>query len=245
MASSKQVAFITGANRGIGLQTALELGRGGFAVVLGVRDRASAEPAVVQLRSDGIQAELVTYDAKRPETDAAVKAHLEVTYGRLDVLVNNAGVLHEDLAGNDTSQVSQDVLRDTFEINLFAVVRLTQVLLPLIKKAPAGRIVNLSSILGSLGLHAAERSPISGSKAFAYNASKAALNAFTVHLAAELRGTPVKVNSAHPGWVKTALGGPNALMEIADSAKTTVRLATLDTDGPTGGFFHDLNRLPW
>ncbi len=246
MSQSKKVAFITGANRGIGLQTARELGKLGFVVVLGVRDPGKGEAALAELRAADIEAEIVAYDAARPDTDEAVRAHLEKKYGRLDVLVNNAGIAREELFGKpDASTVPQDVLRETFETNVFAVIRLTQTLLPLIRKAPAGRIVNLSSILGSLGVHSADNSPIGPAKALAYNASKSALNAFTVHLADELRGTSIKVNSAHPGWVKTELGGPGAPMELADSAKTSVRLATLGADGPTGGFFHEGDRLPW
>jgi NAD(P)-dependent dehydrogenase (short-subunit alcohol dehydrogenase family) len=159
--------------------------------------------------------------------------------------VNNAGMMKEDFAGSDASSVSGDVLRETFETNFFAVVRLTQTLLPLLRKSDAGRIVNLSSILGSLGVHSTPDSPIAQSKALGYNASKTALNAFTVHLAAELAATGIKVNSAHPGWVKTELGGQYAPMEIVDSAKTSVRLALLGPDGPTGGFFHEGATLPW
>lgn len=245
MSEAKKVAFITGGNRGIGLQTARELGRAGYAVVLGVRDAAKAEAAVAELRASGIEAEAVPYDAQRPATDEGVRAHLEKNYGRLDALVNNAGMSREELGGKNASSVSGDVLRETFETNVFAVVRLTQTLLPLLRKAPAGRIVNLSSILGSLTLHATPDSPIAFAKSLAYNASKAALNAFTIHLADELKGTNVKVNSAHPGWVKTELGGPNAPMEIGDSARTSVRLATLGADGPNGGFFHENDALPW
>ncbi|QSQ27089.1 SDR family oxidoreductase [Pyxidicoccus parkwayensis] len=245
MADVKKVAFITGGNRGIGLQTSRELGQKGFEVIIGARDATRGAAALQELRTDGVKAEFVLYDAKRPETDQAVKDYIESRHGKLDVLVNNAGLLREELLGKNASNVPEDVLRETFETNLFAVVRLTQTLLPLVKKAPAGRIVNVSSILGSLGMHSAEGSPIAAAKSFAYNASKAALNAFTVHLADELKGTSVKVNSAHPGWVKTELGGPHAPMDVADSARTSVRLATLGADGPSGGFFHENDRLPW
>ena len=111
--------------------------------------------------------------------------------------------------------------------------------------APAGRIVNLSSILGSLTLQSDPESPIAAAKALAYNASKTALNAFTVHLANELRDTPIKVNSAHPGWVKTDMGGENAPIEVAEGGRTSVQLATLPADGPTGGFIHQGDALPW
>jgi NAD(P)-dependent dehydrogenase (short-subunit alcohol dehydrogenase family) len=122
---------------------------------------------------------------------------------------------------------------------------LTEKLLPLIRKSPAGRIVNLSSILGSLTLHADPNSPIYHAKSFAYDASKTALNAFTVHLAYDLRDTKIKVNSAHPGWVKTDMGGPEAPMELSEGAKTSPALATLPDDGPTGGYFHLGQTLPW
>jgi NAD(P)-dependent dehydrogenase (short-subunit alcohol dehydrogenase family) len=141
--------------------------------------------------------------------------------------------------------VPPDILRQTFETNFFAVVALTQTLLPLIRKAPAGRIVNLSSVLGSLTLHSDPASPIYDKKAFAYDASKTALNAFTVHLAQELRGTKIKVNSAHPGWVQTDMGGPAAPLALSEGGKTSVQLATLPDDGPTGGYFHLGQPLPW
>jgi NAD(P)-dependent dehydrogenase (short-subunit alcohol dehydrogenase family) len=118
-------------------------------------------------------------------------------------------------------------------------------LLPLIRKAPAGRIVNLSSILGSLGEHSNPKSPIYGFKVFAYNSSKTALNAFTVHLAHELKNTKIKVNSAHPGWVKTAMGGEAAPMEVSEGGKTSAELALLPEDGPTGSFIHRGETLPW
>ncbi len=146
---------------------------------------------------------------------------------------------------NTTSTVTQEILHATFETNFFAVIALTQALLPLIRQSPAGRIVNLSSILASLTIHSEPTSPIYGMKTFAYDASKTALNAFTVHLAHELRGTPIKVNSAHPGWVKTDMGGPSAPMDVSEGGKTSVQLATLSNDGPTGGFFHLGEPLPW
>jgi len=242
----EKVAFISGANRGIGFETAKGLGETGITVVLGVRDIAKGDAAVKQLQGLGIKAEAIHYDAAQPGSENAVFEYLASRYGKLDILVNNAGILKEQLiGGNNSSSVEQAVLKETFQTNLFAVIALTQKLLPLLRKAPAGRIVNLSSILGSLTLHSMPNSPIDPAKGFAYNASKTALNAYTVHLAHELKDTPIKVNSAHPGWVKTELGGANAPMEVADSGKTSVRLATLDASGPSGGFFHESETLPW
>ena len=181
-----------------------------------------------------------------PATADEVHAFIEREFGKLDILVNNAGVLKEHLLGaNNSETISQETLQQTFQVNLFAVVDITQKLLPLIRKAPAGRIVNLSSILASQTLHSMANSPIDPAKGLAYNASKTALNVYTIHLAHALRDTPIKVNSAHPGWVKTELGGENAPMEVEDSWKTSVRLATLDANGPSGGFFHENESLPW
>lgn len=243
--STVKVAFITGANRGIGFETAKGLGELGITVVIGARDLAKGLEAAKQLQELGIEAEAISYDANQAKSADDAFEYLNKHYGKLDILVNNAGVLYEELMGSNSSSVSVDVLQQTFHTNLFAVIALTQKLLPLIKKAPAGRIVNLSSILASLTLHSMPNSPIDAAKAFAYNASKTALNVYTVHLAHELRDTNIKVNSAHPGWVKTELGGPNAPMEVVDSGKTSVLLATLDNSGASGGFFHQGEALPW
>ncbi|HTW61721.1 MAG TPA: SDR family oxidoreductase [Terracidiphilus sp.] len=245
MAADK-VAFITGGNKGLGLETARQLGKQGITVVIGSRDPEKGAAAAQKLKIDGIDAEAIRLDVTKPADYKAVYDHFDRKYGRLDILINNAGVSREDfLAGNKTSVTSAEVLHDTFDTNFFAVIQLTQTLLPLIRKSPAGRIVNLSSILGSLTLHADPNSPIYNAKAFAYDASKAALNAFTVHLAHELKDTKIKVNSAHPGWVKTDMGTDAAPMEVIDGAKTGVRLAMLPDDGPTGGYFHMNDPLPW
>lgn len=244
--SAQKVAFITGANRGIGFETAKGLGALGINVVIGARDIVKGEAAAKQLKALGYQAEAIHYDANQSKSVDTAYEYIDKHYGKLDILVNNAGINQEQLMGsNNSSTVSTDIIQQTFQSNLFAVIELTQKLLPLIKKAPAGRIVNLSSILASLTLHSMPNSPIDPAKAFAYNASKTALNVYTVHLAHELRDTNIKVNSAHPGWVKTELGGENAPMEVADSYKTSVQLATLDSRGANGGFFHQGESLPW
>ncbi len=169
---------------------------------------------------------------------------VEAEFGVLDILVNNAGFNPEAMDGtNTTTTVSDEDLRATFDTNFFAVVAVTNAFLPLLRKSAAGRIVNLSSILGSLTLHSSKTGL--GVMMLAYDASKTALNAYTVHLAKALQGTKIKVNSAHPGWVKTDMGGSGAQMELADGAKTGVTLATLEEDGPTGGYFHMGKTLPW
>jgi NAD(P)-dependent dehydrogenase (short-subunit alcohol dehydrogenase family) len=250
--TQNKVAFITGANKGIGFETARGLGELGITVVLDSRDAAKGRIAAETLRGEGVgNVEAVKFDVTRPGDHQDIVRYLDGRHGKLDILVNNAGVMLDqgDYAApggfNTTSTVTPEVLRNTFETNLFGVVALTQALLPLIRKAPAGRIVNLSSILGSLTLHSDPASPIYAMKAFAYDASKTALNAFTIHLAQELRGTAIKVNSAHPGWVKTDMGGSGAPMEVSEGGKTSVMLATLPDDGPTGGYFHLGEPLPW
>lgn len=248
MSKQTQVAFITGGNRGIGLETARQLAQKGVRVVIGSRDETKGADAVRRLSQEGLEAQALRFDVSRAEDHAAARQYFEEKFGRLDILVNNAGVMIERGPGGKPFPVSAlpaSQLRETFEANFFAPVALTQVLLPLLRKSEGGRIVNLSSILGSLTLHADPASPIRDSKQLAYDASKAALNLFTIHLAHELRDTKIKVNSAHPGWVKTDMGGAEAPMELADGAKTSVQLALLPADGPTGGYFHMGERLPW
>ena len=241
-----KVALITGGNRGIGFETAKALGAQGINLILGCRVLAKGQSAVLELQGMGFNAEAIFYDANDENSASNVYNYIDQKYGELDILINNAGMIAEDLVGHNSSiSVSQSVLKETFNTNLFAVVALTQKLLPLLMKSVAGRVVNLSSIVGSLTIQRMENSPIDAAKAFAYNASKTALNAYTIHLAHELKDTKIKVNSAHPGWVKTELGGPYAPMEVADSYKTSLRLATLDDHGPTGGFFHEADTMPW
>jgi NAD(P)-dependent dehydrogenase (short-subunit alcohol dehydrogenase family) len=242
----EKVAFITGANRGIGFETSKQLAKKNTKVILGSRDLDKGKKAVEKLATEGIDADLIQYDAFDLNAPQKVYDYISKEYNKLDILINNAGVL---LTGNlfvtNSSTVSDKDIKDTFQTNLFSVISLTQKLLPLIKKSEAGRIVNVSTILSSLTLHSAKDSPITPAKEFAYNASKTALNAFTIHLANELKDTKIKVNSGHPGWVKTELGGPNAPIEVVDSFETSLRLATLDENGPNGGLFHKDETIPW
>ncbi len=248
----QKIAFITGGNRGLGYQTALDLGlnkEANIKVVVGSRDRAHGEQAVEKLRAAGVDADVLQFDITKPADYQAAYDYFESKYGRLDILVNNAGIAGGTFPGvgpeHRAEDAPLDLLHKVFETNFFAQVALTKALLPLIKKSSAGRIVNLSSILGSLTLHADPKSPIYNAKSFAYDASKSALNAFTVHLAYELRDTKVKVNSAHPGWVKTDMGGQSATLELSEGGKTSAALALLPDNGATGGFFHLGTPLPW
>ncbi|BDC53097.1 short-chain dehydrogenase [Bryobacterales bacterium F-183] len=241
--SESKVALITGANKGIGFETARQLGQQGMTVLIGARDAAKGEQAAKTLQAEGICAEAVVLDVtSRASVDAAAET-VGNKYGHLDILVNNAGVFLD--WGTSAFAVTEDVLRQTYETNVLGPFRMIQAFLPLLKKSPAGRIVNLSSVLGSTGLAADPSTVYSKSRGAAYATSKAALNMLTVAFANELRRTNIKVNNAHPGWVKTEMGGAGAQMEIPEGAQTSVRLATLPADGPTAGFFHKDDTLPW
>jgi NAD(P)-dependent dehydrogenase (short-subunit alcohol dehydrogenase family) len=243
-AMSKRIILITGANKGIGFETARQLAQAGHTVLLGARDHHKGAAAVAKLAAEGLHAEAVTIDVDDAASIERAVAHVEKHHGKLDSLINNAGIAVEPW-GAPATTTSLAVWRQVFETNVFALVAVTLAFLPLIRKSDAGRIVNLGSILGSLTLHSDPNSFIYNFKSVAYDTSKTAVNAFTVHLAHELKDTNIKVNTAHPGWVKTELGGDSAPMEIVDGAKTSVQLATLPADGPTGAYIHLGERLPW
>ena len=236
MAFDKKVALITGANKGIGLEIARQLGKQGIVVILGSRDPQRGQIAADTLKAEGIDAHTVTLEVTDAADREAALMFLQEQFGRLDILVNNAGVLL------DAEGITPEVLSRTYDANVIAPFFLTETLLPLLKAAPAGRVVHHSSLLGSLatnasGLPAAWMLP-------AYNSSKAALNMLGVIQAANLKDTHVKVNIAHPGSVKTDMN-PSGDLSLEDGAKTAVTLATLPDDGPTGGFFHLGEILPW
>jgi NAD(P)-dependent dehydrogenase (short-subunit alcohol dehydrogenase family) len=244
---AKKIALVTGANKGIGFETARQLGKEGITVIAAARNKENGIKAVETLKSEGIDIEFLQLDVDKDADIQFAFDFINNKYGKLDILVNNAGIqIESDNWGENTStSVSDKVLRQTLDTNFFNVVKLTNTLLPLIRKSEAGRIVNLSSILGSLNLHSDPNSPIYGSKLFAYDTSKAALNSYTIHLAAALADTNIKVNSAHPGWVKTDMGSDAAPMEIVDGAKTSVALSLLDANGVSGKYIHLGAELPW
>jgi NAD(P)-dependent dehydrogenase (short-subunit alcohol dehydrogenase family) len=250
MSTNPKIAFITRGDCGLGLQTARQLGRLGVLVVLGSREVERGNAAAAALRSEGIAAGSLRCDVTKPQDRRAVRDYFDQRYGRLDILINTTGVLmeREDCSSapavNGTSAVSPEMLRQAFEANFFGPVALTRGLLPLIRKSPAGRIVNLSSTVGSFALLSNPRSHIYPPRVFAYDASKAALNAFTVHLAHELRETPIKVNSAPPGCLNTDMGGPNAEVEIPERERTSTQLAIFPADGPTADSFQVRKSLP-
>ncbi len=238
----QRVALVTGANRGIGLSICRQLAEHGVRVFLGARSETAADGAIQDLRQQGLDVRFVSIDTNDPTSFDNARDLIAGEFGKLDILVNNIGI------GCDwnytAANVPMSLLRETFEINFFALVDITQRLLPLIERSPAGRIVNLSSAIGSLAGHATAESWAAGDRPLAYSASKTAVNAFTLHLACALKDTPIKVNAAHPGIVRTD-PNPSGLITPDEGARTAVRLALLDGDGPTGGFFHCDETIPW
>jgi NAD(P)-dependent dehydrogenase (short-subunit alcohol dehydrogenase family) len=250
MPDSAKVALVTGGNRGIGLEIVRQLAEKGVTVLLAGRVIQEAEQAAASLNAVGLTTITpVRLDITSLADRVAVSQLIAREFGRLDIVVNNAGVATPEGAGtlSDplTSGTSLDELRQVFETNIFAVIRLTHELLPLLRNSGGARIVNVSSQLGSLTLHARKDRAVAYNKRYAYNASKAALNLFTIQLAQELEGTKIKVNSVHPGWVKTRLGSDAAPLQPAQGAQTVVKAALLDEDGPSGTFFHLDQTIPW
>jgi NAD(P)-dependent dehydrogenase (short-subunit alcohol dehydrogenase family) len=243
MTLTKRVALVTGSNKGIGFEIARQLGRRGRTVLIGARDEKRGAEAASKLRDEGIDAHHVRLDVSDAATIAPLAAAIEARFGRLDVLVNNAGVLLDQNV--PPSALDVGVLKKTFDTNVFGAFAVTKALLPLIKKSDAGRVVNLSSTLGSLTLMSDPTNPYSSFVGVAYQASKTALNMLTVGLAKELAGTKVLVNSVCPGWVKTDMGTDAAPLSVEQGADTPVWLATLPADGPTGGYFNSRQPLPW
>lgn len=241
--STKTIALVTGANKGLGFEIARQLGKRGITVLIGARSPKKGEEAAATLRGEGIDAHVMTLDVTHPPSAARARTVIEDLYGHLDILVNNAGIMHDRTLRPSSTPV--ETIRQTFETNFFGTVEVTQALLPLLRKSDAGRIVNVSSSLGSHTLHADPNNPFGDFMALGYDASKSALNLFTVELAAELRDTAIKVNSACPGWVKTDMGGDDAPGTVEEGADTPVWLATLPPDGPSGGFFNSRTPVPW
>jgi NAD(P)-dependent dehydrogenase (short-subunit alcohol dehydrogenase family) len=244
MNEAKKVALVTGATRGIGFETVRQLAEQGIHTLLAGRDAGRAKEAAKKLADAGLPVESIVLDVTDSASIEAAVMTVKDAYGKLDILVNNAGILLDAL-DKAPSQQSLQVWRDTFDTNLFAVVEVTNAFLPLVKASPAGRIVNVSSQLGSIGLHLDPSSSIYGFKIPAYNVSKTAINAWTIHLAYELRDTPIKVNAIHPGYVQTEMNGGHGEIDVPTGAKSSVQMATLDANGPSGTFTYLGKTLPW
>ncbi|RDK08119.1 SDR family oxidoreductase [Cupriavidus lacunae] len=242
-ASADRIALVTGANKGIGFEIARQLGKSGASILLGARDTARGEAAAASLKSEGIDAHFVQIDLAEPSTIEAAAAAIGARYGRLDVLVNNAGIA--DQADGWPSKTSISAVRHIFDTNFFGALAVTQAMLPLLRKSTASRIVNVSSGLGSLTHNSDPTWEFAQVKLLGYNASKAALNMLTVQLAAELRDMGIKVNSADPGFTATDLNGHSGHQTVAQGAAAAIQLALLADDGPSGGFFSASQSEPW
>jgi len=245
MLDIQKIALITGANKGIGFEIARQLGAKGIIVLIGVRDQARGDEAARRLQSEGIEASAVHLDVTEQATIDSAACFIDETYGKLDMLVNNAGIsLREGRV--PPSELDVEVFRKTYETNVFGVFAVTKAMLPLLRRSDAGRIVNLSSPVGSLSLNSdplsfyAQMPPL-----LAYCSSKTAVNAITVFFASELRQTKIKVNAVSPGYVATDLNDHNGFLTPQQGATLPVTFATLPADGPTGGFFEADGGVPW
>jgi NAD(P)-dependent dehydrogenase (short-subunit alcohol dehydrogenase family) len=233
-----KVVLVTGANKGIGHAIASELSARGFTVLVGARDASRGEAAAGRIAGD---VRPLTLDVTRADSIAAAFSRIQHELGRLDVLVNNAGIA----TFGAPSTTNLDDVRAVFETNVFGVIAVTQAMLPLLRAAPAGRIVNISTRLGSLSAITDPTFPMRGIGGVAYGPSKSALNAVTVAFAQELADTNIKVNAACPGHTATDLNGHSGPRTGIEAAKEPVRLALLDDDGPTGTFSNDAGTIAW
>lgn len=251
--SNKKIALVTGANQGIGLQIAKDLVSHGFTVLLGSRDFGKGETAAAGIGPDAIAIQL---DVTDQASIAAAAARVRGEFGQLDVLINNAAIashgkpegisLMDYAASSKASNIPLDEVRAIWETNVFGVLALTQALLPILHEAPAGRIVNVSSGLGSLTTVSDTTSPYRHIFNPGYSASKTALNAITVAFAIELENTNIKVNAVTPGFTKTALNDYAGTETVEEGAAEAVRVALLGEDSPTGTFTHaTMGIVPW
>ena len=240
MQNAGRVALITGANKGIGFETARQLGKLGITVLVGCRNKQRGEKATEILRGERINARAIVLDVTNQSTIDAAATEVERDFGKLDILVNNAGIIVERTT---PSECQTENLRKTFETNVFGLFAVTKAFLPLIRKSEAGRIVNVSSGLGSLKNMTDPQ--LMENKFLAYSASKAAVNMLTVAFGRELRDTPIKINSAAPGYTATEMNNYSGHQTVEQGALASVRLATLPADRSTGSCLDVNGIVPW
>ncbi len=228
------IALITGANKGIGYETARALGAQGATVLVGARDAEAGQRAADELKQAGIDARPVRLDVTDADSVARAAEWIGAEFGRLDILVNNAAITGGPQGGATASTASIAVLREVFETNVFGLVAVTNAMLPLLREAPAARIVNVSSEVGSVALTTEPQSPMWAMTSIPYGTSKTAVNMITTKYAKELHDTAIKVNAANPGYTATDLNGRSGFRTPEQGAEPSVYLATLSADGPTG-----------
>jgi len=246
----KRIALVTGANKGIGLQIAKDLAAHGFTVLVGSRNLENGETAA---KSIGADAQALQLDVTDQASIAAAAERIRNELGRLDVLVNNAGISHAGKPGRPLpemaksglmSAASLDEVRAVFETNVFGVIAVTQAMLPLLREAPAARIVNIGSTGGSLTWNSDPTNPHRAMFG-TYSSSKTALNAITLAFAFDLESTSIKVNAACPGFTSTALNNFAGTRTVEQGAREAVRLALIGADGPTGTFSDEDGPVAW
>lgn len=240
----RRLALVTGANRGIGFAVAHRLAAAGLEVLVGSRDDERGASAVERIRADGLTAAHLVLDITDQDSVAAAVAAIDETFGRLDVLINNAAVKLE-FHPSPPSEADLQLVRATYETNVFGTMRMTQAALPLLRRSSAARVVNVSSGLGSLTYATTPGSPYQQKPMLGYNTAKAALNSMSVQFANELRDAPIKVNVADPGYTNTDMTRNDGSRTPDEAAEVIVRLALLGDDGPTGGYFDERGPVPW
>lgn len=243
MVDTKRIALVTGANKGIGLEIARQLAEAGLTVIIGARNLALGRTAAAELGSDGSSVDVVRIDVNDDGSITEAADQIAARHGRLDILVNNAGIV--DAADGPPTRSSTVAVRRIMETNFIGTLAVTQAMLPLLRKSQAGRIVNLSSALGSLSINSDPSSPFYSARLIGYNASKAAVNMLTAQLCAELRDTPIVVNSVSPGYVKTDLTGHTGFMTPAEGARMPVKYALLGDEAVSGRFVGPDGDTPW
>jgi NAD(P)-dependent dehydrogenase (short-subunit alcohol dehydrogenase family) len=240
----KKVVLITGANKGIGFEIGRQLGKLGFTVVLAARDEAKVNTAADRLQGEGLDVQGVRLDVTDPSTAEAAARWLDERFGRLDVLVNNAGIGPEFPTATKPSGLNLAMFKETYETNVFGAFNVIKAFLPLLRKSAPSRIINQSSGLGSLGTMSDLNSPYYGNNTLAYNSSKTALNSLTLAFSKDLAGDRISVNSVCPGWVKTDMGSDAAPRSVEQGAAIAVKLATMESP-PTAKYLNDDGEIPW
>jgi NAD(P)-dependent dehydrogenase (short-subunit alcohol dehydrogenase family) len=241
--AENKVALITGANKGIGYEVTRQLAAAGATVLLGARDAEIGKAAAHALKKEGARVRFVSIDLTRLPTIKAAAESIGGEYGKLDILVNNAGIL--DPKDGPPSSADLDAIRRVFEVNFFGTLAVTQAMLPLVRKAPSGRIVMVSSGLGSLTLNADPSPLFADFRMLGYNGSKALVNMMTAQLASELKDTRITVNTVNPGYTATDMNDHRGTQTVAEGAAEIVRQALAGDDASTGGFFQTGGRVPW